>query len=298
MTTIPLGGPPARPGRSRGAGRPRLLYEEVIDRIERLIVEQGLGAGDKLPSQEELSRLSGVSLITVRRALEELERAGRLRRHQGLGTFLAGPKILSDPGLSGGLGEALGEAVESADVGTRLLSVTRCRPSADLARALQIAERDLVWRVHRQRLIADKPMILETATIPVALATDLDMVYRGGSLYATLAENYGLDDDFEEQFLDVVHPDAESRSLLRLSSRDLIVRIRGITRHTTGVPFDVFEQQYPAAEFAFVIAGRADRQLHHGDLIRDWSATPVDPTAPAERAPRGRTGRATRSSPG
>jgi GntR family transcriptional regulator len=136
-------------------------------------------------------------------------------------------------------------------------------------------------------------MILETATIPVALATDLDVVYREGSLYSTLAEHYGLDDDYEEQFLDVVHPDAESRSLLRLSARDLVVRIRGITRDARGVPFDVFEQQYPAAEFAFVIAGRADRRLHHGDLLRDWSTTPVDendetPDAPPDRTSRGR----------
>jgi GntR family transcriptional regulator len=126
----------------------------------------------------------------------------------------------------------------------------------------------------------------------VALATDLDMVYREGSLYSTLAEHYGLDDDYEEQFLDVVHPDAESRALLRLNARDLVVRIRGITRDASGVPFDVFEQQYPAAEFAFVIAGRADRRLHHGDLLRDWSATPVDgpgvagPTR-SPRTPRG-----------
>ncbi|MGH3470874.1 MAG: GntR family transcriptional regulator [Nocardioidaceae bacterium] len=286
MTTIPLGGDPApRSGRAR-SGRSRLLYEEVIDRVERLIVERALGPGDKLPSQDELSDLSGVSLITVRRALEELERAGRVRRHQGLGTFLASPKILSDPSHSGGLGDTLGEAAEVAPVGTKLLGVTRCRPSADLAVALQIRPDELVWQVHRQRLIADKPLIVETATIPVALAVDLDRVYQGGSLYETLAARYGLDDDYEEQFLDVVHPTARVRSLLHLSARDLVVRIRGITRDTSGVPFDVFEQVYPASEFAFVIAGRTNRRLHQGDLSRDWSATPLDTDVAAPPAKR------------
>jgi GntR family transcriptional regulator len=253
----------------------------VIDRVERLIVERSLGPGDKLPSQGQLSQLTGVSLITVRRALEELERDGRVRRHQGLGTFLASPKILSDPSLSGGLGQALGGMAEPGRVDTKLLSVTRCRPSADLAGALQIDQSEAVWQVHRQRLIGGKPKIVETATIPVALAVDLDSVYQGGSLYETLAVRYGLDDDYEEQFLDVVHPDAAARSLLRMSPRDLVVRIRGITRDTSGVPFDVFEQVYPAAEFAFVIGGKTNRRLHHGDLSQDWTATPLSPPSGA-----------------
>lgn len=284
MTTIPLGGSPQpRSGRGR-SGRARLLYEEVIDRVERLILENGLGPGDKLPSQDQLSQLTGVSLITVRRALEELERAGRVRRHQGLGTFLASPKILSDPSLSGALGQALGGSGESGRVATKLLGTTRCRPSADLAEALQIDRAEPVWQVHRQRLIADQPMIVETATIPVALAPDLDRVYRSGSLYETLADRYGLDDDYEEQFLEVVHAEAGARTLLRLSPRDLVVRIRGITRDTSGVPFDVFEQVYPAAQFAFVIAGKTNRRLHHGDLSRDWSATPITVTKSTRRS--------------
>jgi len=34
--------------------------------------------------------MAGVSLITVRRALAELEREGRVHSHQGVGTFVAG----------------------------------------------------------------------------------------------------------------------------------------------------------------------------------------------------------------
>jgi DNA-binding GntR family transcriptional regulator len=44
-----------------------------------------------------------VSLITVRRALDELERTGRVRRHQGLGTFLARPRIVTEPARTGSL---------------------------------------------------------------------------------------------------------------------------------------------------------------------------------------------------
>lgn len=279
MTVIKLG------GRAHGSGRPRrarLLYEEVIDLIDRLVAEQGLGPGDMLPSQAELASLAKVSLITVRRALEELERDGRVRRHQGLGTFLARPKILADPARSGTLGDTLSAVPEAAQVTTKLLQIVRGQPSDDVAAALEIGAGEPVWLVRRLRLIAKVPSIVETAIIPVALAPDLPDASREGSLYETLRTRYGLDDDYEEQLLDVIHPTAELRSLLRLTPRALVVRIQGVTRDRSGTPFDCFEQVYPASQFAFAIAGHAERRLHHGKVSRDWSVSAFPTADPGE----------------
>lgn len=282
MTVIRLG------GRAHGAGRPRrarLLYEEVIDLVDQLIVERGLGPGDMLPSQGELASLAKVSLITVRRALEELERDGRVRRHQGLGTFLARPKILAEPARSGTLGDTLSAVPEPAQVTTKLLHIVQGQPSDDVAAALEIDSKEPVWLVKRLRLIAAVPSIVETAIIPAALAPDLPDVCRTGSLYETLRTRYGLDDDYEEQLLDVIHPTAELRSLLRLTARALVVRIQGITRDRNGTPFDCFEQVYPASEFVFAIAGQAERRLHRGQISRDWSISPFPDPGPAAGSP-------------
>ncbi|MHB1613015.1 MAG: GntR family transcriptional regulator [Actinomycetes bacterium] len=295
MTVIRLGGQTSRrAARSRTgrSARTRLLYEEVIDLVDRLVAERGLGPGDMLPSQAELAELASVSLITVRRALEELERDGRVRRHQGLGTFLARPKILSDPSRAGGLGDTLGGSHDSSRVGTKVLGIARALPSSDVAAALGISASDPVWQVRRLRLIAGKPSIVETAIIPVALAPDLPDAYRDGSLYETLSARYGLDDDYEEQFLDVIHPSPDVRGLLRLTPRTLVVRIRGLSRDQTGVVFDCFEQVYPASEFAFVIAGQTERRLHQGDLARDWSVVPLPPSPNLKVAPARSGGRA------
>ncbi len=293
MTTIPLGegGRPFRATHGRGRGT-RLLYAEVIDRVEQLIVERGLGPGDRLPSQDELAELTGTSLITVRRALEELQREGKVRRHQGLGTFLSSPKIISDPTHAGALGSALTASDKPAEVTTTVFSVTRCRPSSDLAAALQIEVDEDVWEVHRERQIDGRTMIIEKARIPAKLAPALDREYHSGSLYETLAIRYGLDDDYEEQYLDLTHPTTEIRSRLRLSPSSLVVRIRGVTRASNGIRFDVFEHVYPATEFAFVIAGQTTRQLHQGELNRDWSTSPPQsaPAEPERRAGKQRSG--------
>jgi GntR family transcriptional regulator len=282
MTVIPLGGKPQRsPGRASSvrSRRTPLLYEEVIDLVQQLIAQGDLGPGDKLPSQRELAEMANVSLITVRRALEELEHDGRVRRHQGLGTFLSGPKILSDPSRTGRLDGTLSESGESDRVGTQLVGITRSLPSRDVAVALELSEGQQVWQVRRVRTIAEKASIAELAMIPVNLAPDLDQVYRGGSLYDTLEVSYGLIDDYEEQVLDVVHPEADVRSLLHLNARSLVVRIQGLSRDKQNVPFDCFEQVYSASEFAFAISGQTQRRLQRVGVTREWSATPVSATA-------------------
>src|SRR5260370_38265941 len=101
-----IGRRPQRDGTSRPAvarmPRASLLYERVVELVEQLIAEQGLVPGDMLPSYTDLAGQAGVSLITVRRALDELEPAGWVRRHQGRGTLLALPRVVPEPTRTGG----------------------------------------------------------------------------------------------------------------------------------------------------------------------------------------------------
>src|SRR6266852_8346411 len=124
--------------------RASLLYERVVDLVEQLIAEQGLVPGDMLPSYTELAGQAGVSLITVRRALDELERAGRVRRHQGLGTFVARPRIVTEPTRAGSLLATLAEGGDP-QLQTRVLGLVRGLPSSDLAQALRVEAGNPVW---------------------------------------------------------------------------------------------------------------------------------------------------------
>src|SRR6266700_3213449 len=268
---------PRRGGRRGSAGGRRpgtvLLYERVVEHVERLISEGGLRPGDMLPSYTELADQAGVSLITVRRALDELERAGRVRRHQGLGTFVAKPRIVTEPTRTGSLLATLAKDGEpAAQLQTRVLGLDQGQPSADLARALRIETGSPVWRLRRLRRLDGQPAVLETSVIPVALAPELDaLVSRlDGSLYDLLAAEYDLVDAYEEQYLEVLGPAGDEARLLKLPPRTQVVRIRGLSADSAGLPFDCFEQLYPAHQFAFAFAGSATRQLLPAPGNLDW----------------------------
>jgi DNA-binding GntR family transcriptional regulator len=278
----PWQAPPDRPDS-------RLLYEQVVAYVEDLVAEQGLAPGDMLPTYAELAASTGVSLITVRRALDELEKAGRVRRHQGRGTFLARPRIVTEPTRAGSLLGTLraGDTGPSADsIDTRVVEICRGLASAGVVSALRIDPAAPVWRLRRQRLVDGQPAVGETSIIPVALAPRLDHQVNElhDSLYDLLAHDYGLEDDYEEQILEViVTPGPDERKLLGIGVRTPVVRIRGVSMDKSGTPFDCFEHLYRATEFAFAISGSTSRQLFPAPAFQDWDVR-AGPDGPVPRA--------------
>ncbi len=68
---------------------PGPLYQQIVDGVRRAVSEGRLEPGIALPSFRVLAAELVVSLITVKRAYEDLEREGIIFRRQGLGTFVA-----------------------------------------------------------------------------------------------------------------------------------------------------------------------------------------------------------------
>lgn len=69
------------------------LYQQVMDDLKGEIARGVYAAGSRIPSEMELAKSYGVGRVTVRRAIEELSRAGYLNRQQGRGTFVCAPKL-------------------------------------------------------------------------------------------------------------------------------------------------------------------------------------------------------------
>lgn len=71
------------------AAAPGTLYEQLVAGLKQAIGDGRLTPGEPLPSFRLLAEEMLVSVITVKRAYEELEREGIIFRRQGLGTFVA-----------------------------------------------------------------------------------------------------------------------------------------------------------------------------------------------------------------
>src|SRR5258706_8106316 len=79
---------PVKPGRGPAHAQIEAALEHAIERGQ-------LTPGDRLPAERVLAQRFGVSRMTLRQALGELERHGLLKRSKGRygGTFIAEPKL-------------------------------------------------------------------------------------------------------------------------------------------------------------------------------------------------------------
>lgn len=264
------------------AGARKLRYQQVQDLVLSIVAEQGLQPGDRLPSTTELADIAEVSTISVRRALDELERAGRIKRHQGLGTFVAEPRIASDPTRPGELLQTLlDQGGRPSAVITSLLSVSVGLPSPTIASALGVEAGQPVWDIWRMRSIEGAEgapgRILERAVLPLSRvpAIDQDGLGRGESLYRFIEERYGFTDDYTEQAFEVDTPSSWEAERLELAPGDPIVRIRGVSFDSAGQGFDCFEQCYRATKFTFYTAGQTRHRILGPSELSNWSVAPL-----------------------
>jgi DNA-binding GntR family transcriptional regulator len=273
--------PTAKGGAAAGGDR-KLRYQQVQELVLTIMAERQLKPGDRLPSTAELAEIADVSSISVRRALDELERAGRIRRHQGLGTFVAEPRIATDPTRSGELLHTLiGDPGRPSTVTTALITVSVGLPSATIASALGVDVGQPVWEIWRKRVIVGATQapdhILERAVLPLSRVPSIDQegLSRGESLYRFVEERYGLTDEYTEQAFEVDSSNSWEAEQLGVPAGDPIVRIRGVSFDAEGVAFDCFEQCYRATKFTFYTAGQTRHRILGPSELSNWSVSPL-----------------------
>ena len=66
------------------------IYAQIKDQIKTMILNGELKEGDALPSMRLLSKELRISIITTKRAYEELEREGYIESYTGKGSFVKG----------------------------------------------------------------------------------------------------------------------------------------------------------------------------------------------------------------
>ena len=69
------------------------IYEQITSQIKNLIIQGELAAGQALPSMRLLAKELRISVITTKRAYEELEHDGFIETVTGKGSFIAGKNM-------------------------------------------------------------------------------------------------------------------------------------------------------------------------------------------------------------
>ena len=167
------------------------LYVQLEQVLRAKIASGEWKPNQRIPSENELNRMYGLSRMTARGVLTTLVNEGVLFRVPGKGTFLAPVKIDAISPAYGGVREQL-EAM-GYQTTTAVLGVEREQPTARVREKLGLPQDDEVYAIHRLRSVQGEPISLHHSYVPAALAPGLDQHDPGSEqLCVILEKHYGL----------------------------------------------------------------------------------------------------------
>jgi len=213
------------------------LHHQVYVDLKAALDTGEYAVAERLPPERELARLYGCSLITVRRALDELAREGRLGRQQGRGTFVLPPRLDRDIGGSMSFTDEMQR--RGLDPETRLLAARPEAAGETVAAALQLEPGSPTLYLERLRLAGGEPLLLEMVHLPAErfpglLASDLEH----NSLYDILTERYQSPIMRVREALEPVLLPRREAGLLAAKSRSLALLVEGIAFTRGDVPVE------------------------------------------------------------
>ncbi len=148
-----------------GEAKAKQVYLILRDRI----LSGVFGFGAKLPTENELADCYGVSRVTVRRALGELQREQFIERRRSVGT-----RVIYRPAQAPMTADIAGVLANLADMGrrtaVRLLAFDYVPAAGPVAQALGVGPDQLLQRSVRVRAVDRMPFSYLTTHIPESIA--------------------------------------------------------------------------------------------------------------------------------
>ncbi len=194
------------------------LYKEVKIRITHDLAAGEWKPGEAIPSEVRLAEQFGVSIGTVRKAIDELVAEKILLRHQGRGTFVA--THTRDRTLFYFF-HIVGKDGSKALPVTKLLSFRKGKADGDEEARLSIERGAGVFRIQNLLHLGGKPVLYDDIAVPVALFPDLDadvLNRRESTIYGLYQARYGINVVRISERLSAANPAARVAGLLGLKA--------------------------------------------------------------------------------
>lgn len=239
------------------------LYLQLHRRIAEAIAKGRLAPGDSLPPERDMAAMTGLSRVTVRKAIQALVGSGQLVQRRGSGTFVA-PRVER---LEQALSLLTSFTEDMQRRGKSVESVWLSRgvhaPAPEEVMALGLGVGDRVARLERVRRSDGIPLAIERASLSAATLPDPEAV--DGSLYAVL-DARGLRPVRAVQRISAANLDTKDAALLDVAPGAAGLRIERIGYLPSGRVVEFTRSLYrgDAYDFAVELKLAPDRERTTG----------------------------------
>lgn len=218
------------------------LHSRIREELRERILCGSWQQHERLPSESALMAQYGVSRITVRQALSDLENARLIFKVPGKGSFVAQTRPFQELGRLQGFAEAMGPM--GHDTFNRLLSLRTVAADARVAERLRLDIGTPVTEVRRVRHLDHQPVSLDLTWLPLHLGRRLrsdELATR--DIFLILENDCATPLGHADLALDAVSADAGTAALLGLPPGAPMLHIERLTHDREGRPID-YEHLY------------------------------------------------------
>ena len=219
-------------------------YEQLARQLMEKIRSGIYPANSRLPTTMQLCEEYGVSKITVKQAMDELEAHGLVSRRRGSGVFVKGlePAVFPIGGTWSPASQMAGFTAERAALGevvtTELHDFTVVRPPADVAASLRLSPDEFAYHVTRVRFSDGVPLSVEYFYLPIKIAPNLRESHLEGSLYHYVEKDLGLRIGSAHRTVRAVLPTKEEAEWLAVEPSEPLLEITQIRYLDDGRPLE------------------------------------------------------------
>ncbi|WP_427017640.1 GntR family transcriptional regulator [Pseudarthrobacter sp. P1] len=228
------------------------LYQRTAAQLLDEIRRSGAVPGDRLPSERQLGERYGVSRVTLRAALKELEGRGVIASSANRGWFLAEPAKASVP--VGGV-QGLADYAAANGLDSRAIVVaTAVRPSTiDEAETLKIGPGAALFTMSRLRFLGDQVVVLEHNRVPHAMCPALAHTdFEKETLFATLrASDPPQIPSVANYEVEARNPTEEERGFLEITDGTPVLVATQLAFNQQGRPLELTVAVYRADRYRF-----------------------------------------------
>ncbi|MCR5089687.1 MAG: GntR family transcriptional regulator [Oscillospiraceae bacterium] len=208
------------------------LYIQLREVIRSRIEDGEYPPGTALPSENQLAETYSLNRFSVRSAMDALEHEGLIRRIQGKGAFVCGPRTQRDMETLGGFRHTMQEHGKDAEVRILIKAVREAGPY--YSRVLHIGAGDRLWFIRRVDSSGGEPVALEEIYIPYVLMPKLDEIDLGlFSLYDAMSWS-GICLAESEQTLRITKMEPSLARLIDLSPEQAVMEFSYLTKDREG----------------------------------------------------------------
>ena len=233
---------------SETSGEP--LYLQILKLLREKIVSGEAAPGSRLPAEQDMTGLLGVSRITVKRALNELASSGLVRRQRGRGTVVTfDPAAPTVKGSFENLIDGLTRMGLKTHV--KLIEAGTAKADATVAEALDLGEGDAVRRIVRTRSLEGQPFSYLVTHMPMDVAGGFTDEELGSQSLIALLEKAGFAPREAEQTITAAAAEATVANALGVPMGTPVLRIHRIMRDKAHRPVQDITATYRADRFQY-----------------------------------------------